>query len=201
MIIEDDPYRRIRFSGAPIPPIKTFDTTDRVIGVGTMAKILSPGLKVGWVNAAPAIVKRLGAIKMDGGSSPFAQRMVALLIENGRLSEIIATIAAEMRVHRDALTTSFARRLPEAKFLVPNGGYFLWVEMPQDVDCDVLARLAAAEGVSVFSGTHCFANDPRRNFLRLSYSFCTPPELDESVARLVRAYAKLPPAQHEEALA
>lgn len=197
LIIEDDPYRRVRFSGAHVPPIKTYDQNGRVIGVGTMAKILSPGLKVGWVNAAPDIIRRLAAIKMDGGSSPFAQRMVALLIESGRLNDIIATITAEMRVHRDALAAAFKKRLPQAKFLLPNGGYFLWVEMPPETDCDRLAALADAHGVSLFSGAHCFANGPRRNFLRLSYSFCTPPELDEGVARLATAFEKIS-ASHVE---
>ena len=201
LIIEDDPYRRVRFSGAPVPPIKTFDPEGRVIGVGTMAKILSPGLKVGWVNAAPSIIKRLAAIKMDGGSSPFAQRLVALLIENGRLSEIIATITAEMRVRRDAMAKAFAQRLPQAKFSTPNGGYFLWVEMPETIDCDLLARIAETHGVSVFSGTHCFANEPRRNFLRLSYSFCTPRELDEGVARLAAAYGQMSTMRGEQAVA
>lgn len=189
LIVEDDPYRRIRFSGDPLPTIKSMDAEGRVIGVGTMAKILSPGLKVGWVNAAPAFIARLAALKADGGSQPLAQRVVALLIESGRLDRIIASITDEMRRRRDAIAEAFQRHMPDARFRLPGGGYFLWVEMPDGTDCDALAELAGAHGVSVFSGSHCFAAEPRRNFLRISYSFCAPAELDIAVRRLAGAWA------------
>lgn len=190
LIVEDDPYRRIRFAGEPLAPIKSLDVDGRVIGVGTMAKILAPGLKIGWINAPAAIVRRLAAVKMDGGSSPLTQRIVARLIENGRLRRIIEAIAAQMRQHRDAAASAFLSDLPEARFQLPQGGYFLWVEMPED-DCDVLAQAAESAGVSVFSGTHCFANAPRTNFLRVAYSYCSPEEIRTGVARLAEAHDAL----------
>jgi 2-aminoadipate transaminase len=184
-ILEDDPYRRIRFEGAALPPIRSLDPTGRrVVGVGTMAKMLAPGLKVGWVNADPAFVRRLGALKMDGGSSPLTQRIVADLIDSGRLGTITQAITAEMRAHRDALVDGLERHMPALRFRKPAGGYFLWGELPDGMDGERFAEAAARNGVALFSGVHCFAGEPRRNTLRLCYSVCTPTELEKAAAAL-----------------
>jgi 2-aminoadipate transaminase len=192
VILEDDPYRRIRFEGASLPPIRSLDPTGRrVVGVGTMAKMLAPGLKVGWVDADPALVRRIGALKMDGGSSPLTQRIVADLIASGRLADITRAITAEMRAHRDALATGLERHVPALRFRRPAGGYFLWGELPDGMDGDVFADAAARHGVALFSGVHCFPGEPRRNTLRICYSVCTPAELERAAEALGRAYAAL----------
>jgi len=191
MVIEDDPYRRVRFEGAALAPVKSLDTAGRVIGLGTTSKILAPGLKIGWVNAAPQVMRRMAAIKADGGSSPFTQRIVAELMRGGRLAAITAGITKVMHRHRDVMVAAFARHFPEAGFVAPKGGYFLWVELPGDVDSDAFARHAEKFGISVFSGRLSYAESPRTNFLRLSYSFCSPAEIEQGVATLARAFHDL----------
>ncbi|MBI1733760.1 MAG: PLP-dependent aminotransferase family protein, partial [Candidatus Rokubacteria bacterium] len=85
LVVEDDPYRRIRFAGTPVPPIQALDRDGRVIGLGTFAKLVAPGLRVGWVVATSAIVGRLAALKADGGSCPFTQRILLEYCRAGRL--------------------------------------------------------------------------------------------------------------------
>lgn len=191
IIIEDDPYRRIRFEGEPVPPIKTFDTAGRVIGLGTVSKILAPGLRIGWVNADPAIVRRMAAHKSDHGTSPLLQRIVAQLFRNGKVAHHIETLSHVLREHRDAMVEAIGRELPGAKVRKPNGGYFLWVELPEGVDADELVRRAGKEGVAIFTGKLCFAEKPPGQFLRLAYSFSTPRQITEGVKRIGRVYAAM----------
>ena len=191
VIIEDNPYRRIRFEGAPVPPIKTFDTSGRVIGLGTVSKILAPGLRIGWVNAAPDIVRRMAAHKSDHGTCPLLQRIVAQLFQNGKVDDHIATLSHVVRGHRDAMVDAIARRLPGARVRVPNGGYFLWVELPAEVDADELVRRAAKTGVVMFSGKLSFAENAPTNVLRLGYSFSTPERIAVGLERVGWAYADM----------
>jgi 2-aminoadipate transaminase len=191
VIIEDDPYRRIRFEGEPIPPIKTFDKSGRVIGLGTVSKILAPGLRVGWVNADPAIVRRMAAHKSDHGTSPLLQRIVAQLFQNGKVALHIESLSHVLRGHRDAMVEAIERHLPDAKVRKPSGGYFLWVELPEGIDADELVRRAGKEGVAIFTGKLCFAGEPPGQFLRLAYSFSTPSKITEGVKRIGKVYAAM----------
>jgi 2-aminoadipate transaminase len=191
IIIEDDPYRRIRFEGEPIPPIKTFDKSGRVIGLGTVSKILAPGLRIGWVNADPAIVRRMAAHKSDHGTSPFLQRIVAQLFQNGKVAHHIDSLSHILREHRDAMVEALQRHLPGAKVRKPNGGYFLWIELPDGIDADELVRRVGKEGVAIFTGKLCFAEAPPGQFLRLAYSFSTPSQIIEGVRRIGRVYAAM----------
>ena len=125
IIIEDDPYRRIRFEGDPVPPIKSLDSSGRVIAVGTVSKILAPGLRIGWAIAEPDIVRRMALQKSDGGSCPFTQRVVASVMQSNKLGEHIDLVTRHMRGHRDAMVEALAEFLPDAKVRRPEGGYFL----------------------------------------------------------------------------
>lgn len=191
VIVEDDPYRRIRFEGEPVPPIKTFDTTGRVIGLGTVSKILAPGLRIGWVNADPAIVRRMASHKSDHGTCPLLQRIVVQLFQNGKVDHHIATLSTLLRTHRDAMVEAIRRHLPGASVRTPQGGYFLWVKLPPEIDADELVRRSAKEGVAIFSGRLSFAEKAPGQFLRLAYSFSTPARIVEGVERVGRAYAAM----------
>lgn len=193
VIIEDDPYRRVRFEGEAVPPIKAFDKCGRVIGLGTVSKILAPGLRIGWVNADPAIIRRMAAHKSDGGSCPMLQRIVVQLLRNGKMDQHVAALTSLLRVHRNAMIDAVREHLPHTSVRVPDGGYFLWVWLPPGIDADELVRRAVKEGVSIISGRLCFAEEPPGSFLRLAYSFSTPADIAEGIKRLGRAYATMRP--------
>lgn len=188
VIIEDDPYRRIRFEGEPVPPIKSMDTDGRVIAVGTVSKIMAPGLRVGWAIGEPEIVRRMALQKSDGGSCPFTQRIIVEAIRSNKMVEHIELVTEHMKIHRDAMLDALAEYLPDAKVRTPEGGYFLWAKLPEATAADGIVARAIEHGVEVGSGRLCFPNEDPGNFLRFSYSYVDPDNLREGIKRLGAAY-------------
>jgi 2-aminoadipate transaminase len=191
LILEDDPYRRIRFSGEPVPPIQALDPTGCVIGLGTFAKLVAPGLRVGWVIAHRDIVGRMAAMKADGGTCPFTQRILIEYCRAGRLEPDIGERVMTYRAHRDVMAQAVREHLPQARFDLPQGGYYLWLRLPDDVDSDALAMLAEEQGVQVLPASQFHAEPGPRNYVRLAYSYASPSEIVEGVRRLGRAFTLL----------
>ena len=191
LIIEDDTYRQVRIDGTPIPPVKAFDEAGVVIGLGTVSKIIAPGLRLGWVNAPPALLATLAALKADGGSSPFLQRIVADVMAAGGVEAHLHEVLPVLRDHRDAMLRGFARMMPDIAVKVPEGGYFVWAELPPGMDGDRLAKVALGHGVAVYPGSWCFAGTPQRNALRLAYSYSDTAEIEEGMQRLAAAYREM----------
>ena len=188
VILEDDPYRRLRFEGEPVPPVKTFDRGGVVVALGTVSKILAPGLRVGWAIGPKEVVDRMAMQKADGGSNPFAQRIVAELMRGNKMAKHVDELSAEMRRHRDAMVEAFRDFLPEAEVRVPHGGYFLWAALPEGTDAEAVARIALDRGAEVSSGRLCFPNEVPGHHLRLAYSFVDTGAIREGVRRLGDAY-------------
>ena len=188
IILEDDPYRRVRFEGEPVPPIKSFDQSGSVVALGTVSKILAPGLRVGWAIGPREIVDRMAMQKADGGTNPFAQRIVAELMRGNKMSAHIGALSAEMARHRDVMIDCLEEHLPEARIRTPEGGYFLWVELPAGTDAEQVARLALKHGAEVSTGRLSFPNDVPGNYIRLAYSFPEIDDIDAGVKGLGQAF-------------
>ena len=189
VILEDDPYRRLRFEGEPEPPVKSFDRDGVVVALGTVSKILAPGLRVGWAIGPGEVIDRMAMQKADGGSNPFAQRIVAELMRGNEMARHVDELSAQMRLHRDAMVDAFAEFLPEADVRAPQGGYFLWTALPEGTDAEAVARIALDHGVEVSSGRLCFPNDVPGHHLRLAYSYVGVEAIREGVRRLSMAYS------------
>ena len=153
IICEDDPYRRIRFEGTAIPPIKSLDQSGHVLALGTVSKILAPGLRIGWALGDYAIVRRMAMQKSDGGSNAFAQRIVVQMLQSQKVDQHICDLIHQMRIHRDVMIDALSEHIPEATVQSPQGGYFLWVELPAGTNGDRLAELGVDEGVEISPGT------------------------------------------------
>lgn len=188
VILEDDPYRRIRFEGEAVAPLKALDGAGVVIALGTVSKILAPGLRLGWAIGEPEIVRRMAMQKADGSCNPMAQGIVVDLMRSNKMQHHIDELTAEMRLHRDAMIEAFADHLPEAKIRAPNGGYFLWAELPEAVEAERVAELGMEHGVEVSTGRLCFAEEGPDNFLRMAYSFVSAEKICEGIANLGTAY-------------
>ena len=191
VVLEDDPYRRIRFSGEPVPPIQSLDRHGCVIGLGTFAKLVAPGLRLGWVIARPEIVAQMAAMKADGGTCPFTQRMLIEYCRAGRLEPDIRDRVRTYQAHRDVMARAVREHLPQATFRLPEGGYYLWLRLPDGVDSDELAARAERQGVQVLPASHFHATPGPRNYLRLAYSYASPSEIVEGVRRLAVALAQM----------
>ena len=190
-IVEDSPYRRVRFDGKSIPSLKALDTLGIVFYVGTFSKLMAPGLRVGWTVAPPEMIARMIQLKSDGGSCPLTQRIITEFLAAGRLASHIERVQAAYRQNRDAMVTALRRELPDATFDIPDGGYYVWLTLPEGVDSDRLARAASECGVTVLAGSKFFANADAphsKNHLRIAYSHATPDEVDDGIRRLGTAY-------------
>ena len=195
LLVEDSPYRKVRFEGDSVPSLKSLDAEgSAVIQLGTFSKLLAPGLRVGWAAGAPDLLARMAQLKTDAGSCPLTQRVILEFCRAGRLDAHTTRVQETYRAHRDRMVRAFERQLPEVAFQTPNGGYYLWLSLPPGVDGDALARRAADAGVIVIAGSRFFANgggDQRGRFIRVAFSHAGLDEIDEGVRRLAAAYHSL----------
>jgi 2-aminoadipate transaminase len=197
-VVEDNPYRRVRFEGEALPTLKALDETGVVFHVGTFSKLVAPGLRVGWIAAEPELIARLMQLKSDGGACPLIQRIILDFCKSDAFEEHATQVQDLYRSHRDRIIAALARELPEVTLAAPEGGYYVWLTLPGHLDGDDVAREAARLGVNIIPGSKFFAGAepayPRnrasgRSHIRLSYSFAGLDEIDEGVRRLARACA------------
>jgi 2-aminoadipate transaminase len=190
-IIEDSPYRQVRFEGRSVPSLKALDDRDVVFYVGTFSKLMAPGLRVGWAAAAPDLIARLVQLKSDGGSCPLTQRVIVEFLSAGRLPAHIERVQATYRANRDAMVAALRRELPEVTMAVPEGGYYLWLTLPEEMSGDQLARAASDAGLTVLAGSRFFARhdvDHPKNHVRIAYSHATAQEIEDGIRRLSAAF-------------
>jgi 2-aminoadipate transaminase len=195
-VLEDNPYRWTRFEGEASRPLKTFDRQGVVISTGTFAKILGPGLRLGWVHASRAILDRILLYKVDGGTSPFCQILAHEFYKtSGSLERHLLRVREALSTKREAMLEALEANLGgSASWSHPGGGYYVWVTMAHTFDTDALAKATRAAGVEFFPGSIFFASkDPPRNHLRLAYAFESIDRINEGVAAIARlAGSRLP---------
>jgi len=196
VIIDDDPYGLLRFAGRDVPGLQELSGNDpRVVSVRTFSKIIAPGLRVGWIQADPQIVTTMVAAKqaMDTCTNLPAQRIVAGLLSGGHLASHLNRARAEYRRRKQAMDASLRRWLGDvATWTDPEGGFFLWVTLPDGVDAERLFEVALAQGVAFIPGPAFSASGGLRNAIRLCFASNGPERTDEGVARLAAALAAVP---------
>lgn len=189
LIIEDTPYFGVRFSGEFKQPINTHDETGRVITLASLSKILSSGMRLA-VTAGPAdLIRELVTMKQatDLCTSTTTQWIAADWLKENDLSEHLKELQGYYRENRNAMLEAMERSLPEVDDLSwtePNGGLFIWVTLPEEMDSEVLFDKALDEKVAFVPGHNFYVNDGGRNTMRLSYSLLTPERIKEGIGRL-----------------
>jgi 2-aminoadipate transaminase len=191
-IFEDDPYVAIRFSGDPLPTMLSLDENDSVVYASSFSKTVCPGIRVGYLVGPAETIAAIAKRATNTYISPnmVAQAIVHEFCVSGAIRDSIETVRTALRDRVAALTTALDRELPDAHFVAPEGGYFMWVELPEGTDVDALFVAAGERGVTFVKGTD-FLLDGGRNTLRLAYSGVTPEQIDEGVSRLAEAYRSL----------
>jgi len=189
-IFEDDPYRLIRFAGEPHPTMLSLDDGERVIHASSFSKTVSPGVRVGYVAGAPEPIATLAKRGSEHYISPnmLAESVVLELCRSGALSENVEFVNGALRGRRDALVTALRERIPEAEFVVPEGGYFLWLTLADDVDTGALLEAARGHGVAFVAGPD-FMLEGGTSSLRLSFASVPAERVDEGIERLAAALA------------
>jgi 2-aminoadipate transaminase len=186
-IIEDDPYSLLRFGGETLPPVKAFDEAGLVLYVSSFSKIIAPAMRLGWIVAPAEIVTKLTVLResIDLESSQLLQRTVHEFVTRGCLEPHVAALSAANRERRDALTMALARELGGlAEWVAPEGGLFLWVTLPPEIDTAALLPRAFEEHVAYIPGVHFAAEGGYGNALRLNFSNATVERIEEGVRRL-----------------
>jgi 2-aminoadipate transaminase len=191
-IFEDDPYVSIRFAGDPLPTMLSLDRDESVVYASSFSKTVCPGIRVGYLVGPAELIARIVKRATSTYISPnmVAQAIVHEFCQSGALQRSIETVRTNLKARIDALVTALERDLPDARFVAPEGGYFMWVELPEGTDVDKLFAAAGERGVTFVKGSD-FLLEGGRNTLRLAYSGVTPEQIDAGIGRLAEAYNSL----------
>ena len=195
-VIEDAAYAALRFGGDALPPLMALEIARRgsvdearCIYCGTFSKVLSPGLRVGWIVAPQAMIRRLVLVKQasDLNSSTINQMVMHQLAATA-YDRQVENARAHYRSRRDAMLAALERHMPKgANWTRPDGGLFVWVQLPRGIDAaGLLDRAVKEAGVAFVPGGAFFHDGRGRNTLRLSYSLPNEPEIEDGIARLAR---------------
>lgn len=191
-LFEDDPYRLISFDETRAETMLDMDAADRVIHASSFSKSVSPGVRVGYLVGPEEQIGTLAKRANETYISPnmLAEAIVFELCRSGGLDENLKVVNAALRERRDALVEALHEHIPEAEFVVPAGGYFLWLDLKDDVDSEALLSEAKQEGVTFVAGPD-FMLDGGSSSLRLSFAPVPAADVDEGVQRLARALERL----------
>ncbi len=200
LIVEDSPYRSLRYNGEAVPSIYSLDKEGHTIGLYTFSKIFCPGLRLGWIVAPKEIINKYVIAKqaMDLCSPPFSQKIAAYYMKEGLLEERISKNVELYRVKKDAMLAALEKHMPKRPDLdwtKPEGGMFLWMRMPDFINMDDLFYKALDNNVAYVVGSAFYVNEGGKNTCRLNFSYPSLEDIDEGMRRLgnvireeIRAY-------------
>ena len=192
-VVEDAAYADVVFEGGVPPAIQSFDRAGLVITLGTFSKVLCPGLRLGWLAAAPALREKYVVLKQsaDLHTPSLSQVLAHRWLQSADFPAHLEKIRALYRERRDVLVRALEEELPQCRFTRPAGGLFVWLELPEGIDArDLLARCVERK-VAFVPGAAFFAGEERRNTARLNFSNMPPERLREGVRRLAAALREM----------
>jgi len=191
-IFEDDPYRELPFEGEALQTMLSMDRADRVVHASSFSKTVSPGVRVGYLAGPAGEIAKLAKRANETYISPnmLAEAVVLELCRSGGLDRNIEFVKGALRDRRDALVGALREQLPEAEFVVPGGGYFLWLDLAEGTDTSALLAEAKGEGVAFVAGPD-FMIEGGEHSLRLSFASVPPERIPEGVARIAKALDRI----------
>ncbi|MGB7063316.1 MAG: PLP-dependent aminotransferase family protein [Candidatus Zixiibacteriota bacterium] len=185
-IVDDNPYGELRYVGEPLPSLQSMGK-DLVIELGTFSKIVSPGLRIGWGIVSTEITTMFERLKQgaDLHTNTFAQYVVYEYIKAGNLDRHIEEIKASYSERRGVMIGALKEHFPEdVKWYEPEGGLFLWVELPEGISATDLLPMAVEERVAYVPGKPFYPHEDKDNTLRLNFSNAKPDLIREGIKRL-----------------
>lgn len=184
-VIEDDPYGRLRFEGGHVKPMRALD--DEVIYLGTFSKVFAPGLRLGWVAAPQPVLAKILLAKQaaDLCGSAFAQVTAERYFIGTRWRRVLRGLTHTYAERRDAMLAALGEHFPpEARWTRPEGGFFVWVELPEFLDTGSMLAEAVEHGVTFVPGAAFFPDGRGRNCMRLAFCYADPDRIEEGIRRL-----------------
>jgi 2-aminoadipate transaminase len=195
LIVEDDPYGKLRFRGEHLPSLFSLARGRGVLGVGTFSKLIATGLRAAWVIGEKDLIDALITVRYDAGSSQLTERMIAAYIEAGYLEPQVERLIGVYRDKCDTMMRALDERCSNyLSYDRPDGGYFIWLRLPDGLKSPALAELALSEGVSIVPGTVSMT-EPELGlpYIRLAFSYVPKSEIFEAIQRLGRSLEKAVP--------
>jgi 2-aminoadipate transaminase len=187
LVLEDNPYGMLRYEGEPLPPLRSLDGGVFVMYLGTFSKILSPGIRLGWVVAPPPVLEKinLGKQAADLCTSTLSQLMVHAYFKQSRWRDYVESLTELYRDRRDTMLDALAEFFPrEAEWTRPHGGMFIWATLPDFIDTtDLLAR-ALRENVAFVPGSGAYLDGRGRSSMRLNFSASDGDDIREGIRRI-----------------
>ncbi len=188
-IVEDDPYGELRFEGEDITPLVGLHK-ENVLYLSTFSKTLSPGIRLGWIVAPCKITAKLVQAKqgVDLHTSTFVQMVANDICQRGILRSHVKRIREVYKERRDAMLAAMERHFPPGvTWTRPEGGLFLWVKLPEQVDASEFLNVALEEKVAFVPGRVFYPDEDGKNVLRLTFATAGPEKIEEGIQRLGRA--------------
>ena len=191
LILEDTPYRQLRFSGQSQTPLYSLDKDGRVITLNTFSKLFCPGFRLAWLLAPPALAEKIIIAKQstDLCTPPFNQAVMAQYMAEGRLGPQVESIKKEYKEKGELMLNLLDEHMPEGiQWTRPEGGLFLWVMLKQGMDSlEMLEKYAIPRNVAYVIGSAFYCDGGGANTMRLNFSFPTIEQIREGVPRLAQA--------------
>ena len=185
-IVEDNPYGMLRFDGEPLPTLRSLDRQN-VIYLGTVSKVFSPGVRVGWAVAEPGVLQRLVLAKeaADLCGSQFTMLVTERYFGGELWRRNLGALVETYRSRRDAMLTALEEHFPsDARWTKPSGGFFVWVTLPDYFDTPALLAAAVDRKVAYVPGTGFYPDGRGRQQMRLCFSYPTEERITEGIRRL-----------------
>ena len=190
IILADEVYHLLSYTQEPPPPLGSFISEGSVFSLGSFSKILAPGLRLGWIHASPELLRPLelcGMLDSGGGLNPFTSALVRSALESGLLLKHLERLRTVYRERLTAMSSVLRRELPGLlRFNEPQGGFFFWIALPEEVHTPDLLLKAQECKVSFIPGIRFSSCGVMGNYLRLSFSYYDKEELQEGVKRLAQ---------------
>ncbi|MEJ5272671.1 MAG: PLP-dependent aminotransferase family protein [Spirochaetota bacterium] len=195
MIIEDAPYKELRYENEDLPYFYELDPSGRVISLFTFSKIYCPGLRLGWIIAHPKVIDKLVIIKqaVDLCTAPFNQIITAEYMERGLLDGRIEKNIELYSKRKNLMLEAFEKYFPKGKgikWTKPEGGLFLWVSLPENMNADELFYDVIKNNVAYVIGSAFYGDEPKYNSFRMNFSYPTEEKIEEGVRRLGEVLSK-----------
>ena len=194
MIAEDDPYRDLRYTGEALPPIQSFDEEGWVVYMSSFSKYIAPGLRLGAAAVKnPMLLRKMviGKQSADVHSPLLNQAVVDAYLRQGLMPGHLQRICGDYRRQLDAMLAGF-RYFPEGtNHTVPQGGLFVWAELPEGMDGLAAFQAAVEAGVAFVPGTHFYPDGGHENTLRLNFSMCDIPTIEAGMEKLGRVLTEM----------
>lgn len=183
LIVEDDAYGELSFTESPTP-LKSMDSEERVLYLGSLSKVISPGMRIGWIAGPAELISAFKWFKKDL-NHPFTQAIMGTYLNNNNFEERIMKLRGFYRDRRDVMIKALEQYMPDCvTWTTPDGGYFVWLHIP-NVDTSLLLSQALSEGVSYIPSEYFYLNSHKeREFLRLSFSLEEPERMVKGIQTL-----------------